>query len=925
MKRPTFPSSPSRFRFFLFLLPLFSRILLGLFLLILPAVPAFSEAFPTVCVPGFRVLLPSTEIRLAERLEIPLPEELLFAAPVSETADSTETAAPVLELRLEVRNEQCGWTILDPRSVYLTDGKQKLLPEPFCAMEKGNCGRIAPDEELVLRFRVPKELQNTKVPENSAKNTVREKSVWCLVLATGITSWETPAGPFFLEVWTGEKMRVQAETDACARICRVSEKGLSNVRNAILELSTGEKMESETAQFRFRFPLLPDGEKSFDARLTLELLDGTLRTQTVTFTAPPLPQCAPMEHGEILVGTCFYPAIPDETADTPEKKAVERALTSWDAPKVPNSRYCHEFVDDFLADPWGNLAVFWPQTPGPSADSPDVSEEYTRKLADAGIYSMSIYQHVPREKARRLAEAGKDRFFLQNNIGEYAGYLYQGIESARACGVPKARDLKEARAFFVDDYIRRGVHRYETSYPYIFSTSGSSLANYELEGGIHFICSELYAIGAQNLAWASSEMRAAARKWKPEYWGGWLAHEWQTGEIPYQTEQKFRLLRAGLLQQYLLGSSLMILESGSQTTQAGRYTADSGNRNFGYEEDPPRRYRKEMRRFLDFVRSAPKRKGTPETRIAAVLGNCDAYMGLYLPGMPVWAQHEKAEEDPRWRYGDAQKSSKLLQDLFFPLAPNALAPYTNRWLAGSPYGQTDVVGIDDLTRIEDLERYELLVYGGWNSMTPKIWELLQKYVRQGGTLILAVPHLSTRADCEGKEYSVQDLICGGDLEGLLNIRIVGKLQIDAPDFGPAPEYAAEIRFPEDKPDGERDEELNGKKKPEILQTVGGKPLWIRQTHGKGAVLLFLGWEYPGKDAFAPHYANRIRKEAERMKGEIFVDAAPEDRSCFSWAVYEDCVYVLNLHCLEARECTVHLKDRTVPVRLEPAEMRRIER
>ena len=63
-----------------------------------------------------------------------------------------------------------------------------------------------------------------------------------------------------------------------------------------------------------------------------------------------------------------------------------------------------------------------------------------------------------------------------------------------------------------------------------------------------------------------------------------------------------------------------------------------------------------------------------------------------------------------------------------------------------------------------------------------------------------------------------------------------------------------------------------------------------------------------------------------MKGEIFIETeAEEDRAYFSWAVYEDCVYVLNLHCLEAKECTVRLQDRSVPLRLGPAEMRRIER
>ncbi len=796
----------------------------------------------------FHLIQAPAPFTLGTRLEIPVPLDVL-----KKEKEKTE-------IHVSVTNEICGWTVVNPRNVYLTNGSQKIHPEPFGKADGGNCGRIGPDEKITLGVTIPDGFW-----KNAAPDSVK------LIFEAGIFSWETPRGEFALEAWTGEKLRVQSETDPYGRIVRLKISGVMNIQKTILELPDGDRIEvsgEAEPRFLFRFPVLQKGARDFPVGVTIETAGGAVRTKKVRIPVPEIRTGAPLADGEILVGVCFY------------------------------SSFRPEFMDDFLREKGGNLAVFWPGAPEKSSD-PDLFQKYVARLAEAGVYSMTIYQNAPHEKVKKLNEAGKNRYFLQNNIGEYASYMYQGIDSARACRVPQGKDLMDCRDFFVNEYIPRALEMYARNYPYFFSTSGASLAHYELEGGIPFICSELYAIGAQNLAWASSEMRGAARQWKPEFWGGWLAHEWQTCAVPYQCEQKFRLLRAGFLQQYLMGSSLMILESGSQSTQAGEYTTESGKRNFPYEHEIPARYRAEVKRFYDFVQKSPKRTGSPKTPIALALGNGDAYVGLNL-SFPVWAQHENAAKDPRWRYGDAQKSSALLQSIFCPLAADALKPYSNHWLAGSPFGQVDVVGIDDLTRLEDLSRYELIVYGGWNSMDPRIFRLLQRYVEAGGELVLAVPHLSTRTDCEGVNYGVSDLIHGGDLSGLMNLKITGRKGNFA-EFQPVP----------------------GAAQPEIIETKDGQPVWVGQKSGKGRVSLFLGWEYPGQEKLSPLYEAKVRETAGRFVGSVRVETAPENQAAISWAVYDDCVFILNLDAAREIPCVLHLGEKKQEIVIPPTEMVRV--
>ena len=324
---------------------------------------------------------------------------------------------------------------------------------------------------------------------------------------------------------------------------------------------------------------------------------------------------------------------------------------------------------------------------------------------------MSIYAGDDAKLQAKLTDAFDGRY-LGNNAGEYAGFMYQGRNE---CGIPMNLDLDAARDRFVNRYIANAGFGWLSKFPRMFSTCGAALSCYELAGGIDFICNEQWAIGAQNIAHTSAEARGAARKWGPEYWCAWNAHEWQTTGIPYRTDQKYDSCLAGFLQEYVFGTSIIVLESGAQGKQAWQYTSDVPDQpkedraKDGYDGYVAKHYRDVVKRFYDWVKANPRDKGTPETKIAMALGNLDAYLGQN-GGFTVWSQHDRAAKDPaHWKYGPPERTQALLEDVFFPRPMHIVAPFRNGWLAGTPYGQVDVMQIDDESTLADLRRYDLLV------------------------------------------------------------------------------------------------------------------------------------------------------------------------------------------------------------------------
>ncbi|MBO5648164.1 MAG: hypothetical protein J6S30_05335 [Kiritimatiellae bacterium] len=534
------------------------------------------------------------------------------------------------------------------------------------------------------------------------------------------------------------------------------------------------------------------------------------------------------------------------------------------------------------------------------------------------IRVMTIYGHQSGKETKRLREVWGD-LYLGNNIGEYAGFLYQD-EKSFFKSWPKCKDLKEAHEWLVGSMLaspKKGQMKRpaDEREPYVFSTSGSPLACYELDGGIDYICNEMYAVGCGNLAYATAEARGAAKRRGINWWSAWLAHEWQTcwPRVPYSVPQKFDSLEVGLKQMWVMGTSMMVLESGSQGTQAHPYTpADPEMQNFAspketYNDPTPRKYRAEMKEFYQWTKANKRADGMPEVHAALALGNYDGYVGMTWDTFSIFGQHHLAVSNKNWRVGAPEFTWEAMMELFYPRPVDAMKPYANGWLGGSPYGQVDIVNIDDALKAEQLASYKVVAFGGWNTMTENIAATLREYVANGGQVVLSVPQLSSRVDREFSEYKPSDLVQAVPGVKITNvflsedILMIGK---NAPEFlkKAYPAYvSAKLRV--------ADVQLDSSV--EVVATMGKKPYLVKANYGKGAFWLSLAWDYPAarreREEFPSFRPLRLEFWKTLVAG--IVDAAQEfriegaDKDYICWSVYKEKFYFLNMDCVSSRKFT----------------------
>jgi hypothetical protein len=615
----------------------------------------------------------------------------------------------------------------------------------------------------------------------------------------------------------------------------------------VFALPGGETVTNATPVLRRR---LPAAARPFSVSVNGAAVTVTPHERTLQ---------PPIADGELLVGQCVY-------GD------------------------CPRFRDEIITNRLCNLLVAWNQGEFYTNLPPAVLSAARKD----GLYFMSIYSWDNRALNSKLRDQFEGRW-LGNNIGEFASYLYQRLPEAEASKIPQHGNLDEVRNRFIDDFIRPQVMARHADYDILFSTSGSSLATYEMQGGMDFMCCELYAVGARNIAYATSEMRGAARKWGTEFWGGWLAEEWQTFPVPYSSRQKYDLLAASLYQQYLMGTSVIVNESGAQSTQAQDYTAEANKAKQDYDGHAPREYRRTVKEFYDWTRAHPRAKGTPATPIAFVLGNNDNYVGMSSPIFAIWGQHKTAATNANWRYTLPEETWQTVQDAFFPTPGDALAPYPNDWVGGTPFGPCDVINIDSEARPEDLSRYAFIAYAGWNTMTPPILRVLARYVRDGGNLFICLPHFSTRVDREHAKYTAADLVNGGDFRPLIDLRVTGREGDNA---------RAEV-LPPDTDCGPCES-----KAPNVYE----------QRRGKGRVRLLSAWPYPGHGTpLAKVYADELKACAAAVQGPVRLSGP--DAQYISYAVYGDTIYLLNTDCVHPRSVTLRTGENERPLSFTPIEMK----
>lgn len=551
------------------------------------------------------------------------------------------------------------------------------------------------------------------------------------------------------------------------------------------------------------------------------------------------------------------------------------------------------------------------------------------------VHVMTIYGQQTGARTKELRETWGDLYF-GNNIGEYAGFLYQDERSYHKAW-PKCRDLKEAHDWLVGsmlarpkaDQMKRPADERE---PNVFSTSGSPLACYELDGGIDYICNEMYAVGCGNLAYATAEARGAARRRGGDWWSAWLAHEWQTcwPRVPYGVKQKYDSLLVGLKEMWVMGTGMMVLESGSQSTQAHDYTPPDGTMaafktpKQGYDGDVPKAYRRTVKEFYQWTKAHPRTAGTPLVRAALVLGNYDGYVGMTHDIFAIYGQHHLAKTNANWKVGAPEFTWEAVMETFFPRPSDSLRPFANGWLGGTPHGQVDVMNADDALTVRQLARYGAVAFGGWNTMTPKIAATLRDYVADGGKVILAVPQLSSRIDREYSNYAAEDLVQavpGVMVKSPAPVEDILMVGANAPDFLKAA-YPAHLSVKL------RVAEVELGANAEAVATLGKTPYLVKVRHGKGAFWLCLAWDYPA--------ARREGEEFPSTRAGFRLDfwktllvgvlggvqgerIAGADAAYVNWSEYGDRFYFLNTDCVLPR--TITFRGQTLT--FQPGELKEV--
>ena len=503
---------------------------------------------------------------------------------------------------------------------------------------------------------------------------------------------------------------------------------------------------------------------------------------------------------------------------------------------------------------------------------------FIREAAKRDIYTTFIYTSATPEWSAKLANFGNR--YLGYDFGE--AFTFRLDEATL-----KEKDFsKVTLTELADDLIGRVKkhvdERRSAGWGNIMATSCNFYIDYEVLGGADIPLIEDFAFSHLNMASALS--RGLTRQHDLPAWGSHLAHEHYSW-IPNASKYKFQLFKAALYQKYMTGSKIIINESGNWFVEA-TLCEDSPKHDFprvplevsqvkwggdgasaqvfapfidearklyhtiDYSSPICRRYRKEISDFYDFVKANGTPAGQPESTIAVAKGNYDLCDHTFNPSSAIAGTYAVAEINPNWWSGAPERGWNAVKKAFYPLLP-VLGKHVNRFLSGSPYGMVDIVSFaKDQVGAEVLNaNYKALLFSGWNTSSDKQYGILKEYVFNGGTLFISIPHLSTNITRNYCDYSVEELVQGGDFSDLCGVKVRGKGRRF---YWATTPYGSEklgFKFPRrfgvmatpmgDIEITDPDAEIL------VVDDEQGDPLLLRRRYGKGTVYFLNSWYYPG--------------------------------------------------------------------------------
>jgi len=615
-------------------------------------------------------------------------------------------------------------------------------------------------------------------------------------------------------------------------------------------------------------------------------------------------------------------------------------FTYWE----PEKLNFDELIDLCVKEGVGNTLQFW--------QNDEQLFDLARKAKSRGLYSTCIYSTATNGLARKITSSLGD-FWIGYDFGErYSISLCRGLNS---CGAT-------LRAL-ADDYVARvrghigDLHA--AGWGKVMATSANFSLDYEVAAGVEIPCTEDFPFG--DLTLASALSRGLYRQYDLPLWGSHLAHEWYSW-IPHRNPYKMKTLETALYLKYMTGAKIVINESGNWQLQSSlcedspmaRMPTPVRKLNSGltkeelaaaeksayaeakklfpsidYRSPVSRKYRKAISDFTAFCKEHPAPRGQPEATWAIAKGNLDLGGASYIPGSAICGAYDIAKTSANWMCGVPEMSWEVVRKAVMPMPP-MLAPNKNIHFSASPYGLCDIVSFacDNVTAEHLLRNYKVVMFAGWNTCSPKQYQVLCDYVKGGGKLVIGLAHLSTDDRRNYTNPSVEKLVNGGDFTELCGFKVIGETSRKYWATGPSPEknclgFAARRRFGymclplgklEFAAPAETFEEL-------AVDDEDAEPFILRCKRGKGEVFFMNWWAYPAaanmdvgcgaelEDVGMVGYL--YRHCAKLGRGNVWItgpDFDNPDEDC-GWILYsyfpdEGKVYLLNLDYEHERKCVL---------------------
>ena len=354
-------------------------------------------------------------------------------------------------------------------------------------------------------------------------------------------------------------------------------------------------------------------------------------------------------------------------------------------------------------------------------------------IVDCYPRTKELCSYIPGEWKKKVAEIAGE-YFLGEEIGEFGGFYSSKAKGYDSCkGENPVKGLKtcdEAVEAYKRQIKKISDMMRENGSDNIITLQAVTLFPYDYEVGIEEGSVET---GPRNMEQIINFARGAARAYKKEVLGSWLAHEFYGGYNQFDP-LKAKRFTAEYYMSYLAGLDYVCLESG--------YRELHSHLSEMLPEDHPltQSYLKEAEDFAKFCNEdiRPGKNG-PITKIAFVQGNLDGFG--WGNSSSLWGQYY----DEKWGFDNPEFSYRILDEVYHSQEWNDGKNFGDYDFSHAPaYGTYDV--IPATCPLDVMKQYEWVIYCGWNTMTPEIYETLKAYVSQGGKLFITAAHLRDSVD-----------------------------------------------------------------------------------------------------------------------------------------------------------------------------------